>query len=64
MLHIKIKKKMEKKIKVKKEYKGDIIPIRIHKDNMWLIEKIATDAKEAGLKRNDFLNEVLVNRFS
>jgi hypothetical protein len=55
---------MENKIKVKKEYKGDIIPIRIHKDNMWLIEKIATDAKEAGLKRNDFLNEVLVNRFS
>jgi hypothetical protein len=64
MLHIKIKKKMEKKLKVKKEYKGDIIPIRIHKDNMWLIEKIATDAKEAGLKRNDFLNEILVNRFS
>ena len=55
---------MEKKIKVKKEYKGDIIPNRIHKNNMWLLEKIAAEAKDVGLKRNDFLNEVLVNRFS
>ncbi len=55
---------MEKKKIIKKEYKGDILPIRIHKDNMWLIDTIAEKAKQAGLKRNDFLNEVLVNRFS
>ncbi len=54
---------MEKK-RVKKEYKGDILPIRLQKDNLWLKQKIDTAAKEAGLKRNDFLNEVLVNRFS
>jgi hypothetical protein len=55
---------MDNKIIQKKTYKGDILPIRIHKNNLWLKEKIDIAAKEAGLKRNDFLNEVLVNRFS
>lgn len=55
---------MSNKTIEKKVYKGDILPIRIHKDNLWLKQKIDIAAKEAGLKRNDFLNEVLVNRFS
>ena len=55
---------IDKKKREKKPYSGDILPIRIHKDNLWLKEKIDIAAKDAGLKRNDFLNEVLVVRFS
>ena len=49
------------KKKQKQPYKYDIIPIRLHKGNEYIKEKLLEKASELSKSRNDILNELLVN---
>ena len=48
------------KKKQKQPYKYDIIPIRLHKGNEYIKERLLEKATEVGKSRNDLLNDVLI----
>ena len=51
---------MKDKKKQKQAYKYDILPVRLHKGNEYLKEKLNDLAASVGKSRNELMNDILV----
>lgn len=51
---------MKDKKKQKQAYKYDILPVRLHKGNEYLKEKLNDLAASIGKSRNELMNDILV----